>query len=153
MWFLLGKYVRKIVENSTDLQSLEMRTTYTVQRTTFDTHTLETNFRNQYFSNHILFVRKTNKNNIIYLQSVPLHLVTKTLITDPLWNGVLQPYVSFLKEAHFYSDVIPAIEQFERDANVQEAERINAFIRFFGCRLSLDTSKCMKMDSICRIEK
>lgn len=145
-------------------QSLEMRTTCIVHRTTFDLYTLKTTpqaskpiestfFDGQFFRlKPILFFSHFVCDNLIYLQSVTFHLVTKTLITDPLWNGVLQPYLSFLKEAHFYSDVIPAIEQFERDANVPEAERVNAFIRFFGCRLSLDTSKCMKIDSLCRVK-
>ncbi|KAJ6644273.1 hypothetical protein Bhyg_09240, partial [Pseudolycoriella hygida] len=44
----------------------------------------------------------------------------------------------FLNEVHFYSDIIPAIEQFEQKAKVPQSERFDAFVRYFGSRVSLD---------------
>lgn len=41
-------------------------------------------------------------------------------------------------EIHFYSDIVPAIEQFEQNSNVPEIERIDAFVRYFGARLSMN---------------
>lgn len=44
----------------------------------------------------------------------------------------------FMKEIHFYSDIIPAIEQFQKIVNMPEMEKIDAFVRYFGSRLSLN---------------
>lgn len=44
---------------------------------------------------------------------------------------------TFMKEINFYSDIIPAIEQFQEIVKIPKSERIDAFIRYFGSRLSL----------------
>lgn len=64
------------------------------------------------------------------------------MITNPLLVEFFQAALSFAKETHFYSDIIPAIEQFEQSANVPENERIDAFIPYIGSRFSLDPCKC-----------
>ncbi|XP_055317996.1 uncharacterized protein LOC129576655 [Sitodiplosis mosellana] len=46
----------------------------------------------------------------------------------------------FSNEMHFYSVIVPAIELFEQNANVPKTERIDAFVRYFGARLSLDSN-------------
>lgn len=74
-----------------------------------------------------------------------MHVVAKTAITNPYLVKLFQPSVSFVKEAHFYSDVIPAMTHFEESLNVPEEERINAFIRCLGSRLSLNPSKYLEM--------
>lgn len=43
----------------------------------------------------------------------------------------------FMKEIYFYSEIIPAIEQFQEIVNMPENEKIDAFVRYFGSRLSL----------------
>lgn len=58
---------------------------------------------------------------------------------------------SFLKEAQFYTHIIPALELFERQANVPDNEKIDAFIRCFGCRLSLNPSNCLNIKPLNRI--
>lgn len=67
-----------------------------------------------------------------------LQLVCKMALKNV--NSVKQSKV-FSKEIDFYSDIVPAIKQFERDSNVPENERIDAFVGFFGHRLSLDPRK------------
>lgn len=79
-------------------------------------------------------------NYLLSSQTKTLNLVAKTAITNPFLVSIFQPDVTFVKEAHFYSDVVPAIELFEQIRNVPENERINAFIRCIGSRLSLDPS-------------
>lgn len=70
-----------------------------------------------------------------------LKLVTKSSVTNPYLIDIFQPALTFVKETHFYTDIIPAIQQFERDHNVPENEKIDAFFRCFGSRISLNPSK------------
>lgn len=49
----------------------------------------------------------------------------------------------FLNEIYFYSNIIPAIKKFEEDSNIPHTERIDAFVQYFGSRLSLDSSKIL----------
>lgn len=67
-----------------------------------------------------------------------MHLVIKTPITSAYLAAFFNPAVTFVKEVRFYSDIIPVLEQFEKSANVSEQEKLNAFIRCLGWRISLD---------------
>lgn len=87
---------------------------------------------------YILWIIITLKKH--YLQSNTLHLVTKTAVTNAYLIDIFQPSLTFVKEVHFYSDIIPAIESFEEIADVPENERIDTFIQCFGSRISLETS-------------
>lgn len=69
-----------------------------------------------------------------FFQIETRQLVCKTMI------GPNQDPKQFLKELHFYSEIIPAIERFERDANVPQTERIDAFVPYVGSRSSIDPS-------------
>ncbi|XP_055309477.1 uncharacterized protein LOC129573196 isoform X1 [Sitodiplosis mosellana] len=51
--------------------------------------------------------------------------------------SVKNPIVSLIREIHFYSYIIPAVEQFERMSNISQADRLNAFFRYYGSRTSL----------------
>lgn len=70
-----------------------------------------------------------------------MHLVVKTAVTKADLVAIFQPSVSFVKETQFYSEIIPAIEQFERTQNLYEAERLDVFIRCVGYRISLNSSE------------
>lgn len=74
------------------------------------------------------------------LQTEILHLVVKTPVTHPLLVAIFKPSLSFVKEARFYSDIIPALQQFEKLADVPEEERLDVFIEYVGSRISLDPS-------------
>lgn len=63
--------------------------------------------------------------------------MAKTAVTNPYLVDIFQPALTFVKEAHFYSDIIPAFEDFECACNVPESEKIDAFIKCFGSRISL----------------
>lgn len=71
-----------------------------------------------------------------------LHLVAKTSVQNPFLVKVFQPALSFVKEAYFYSDIIPSIERLGQAAKVPDDERIDTFINCLGSRISLDPSKC-----------
>lgn len=79
--------------------------------------------------------------NFIDWQDGILHLVCKTPVTNPFLIEMFQPALTCVKEVHFYSDIIPAIESFEQYANVPVSQRIDAFIESPGSRISLDSSK------------
>lgn len=80
---------------------------------------------------------------IHFPQTETLLLVTKTAVSNPYLVDIFQPSLTFVKEAHFYSDIIPAIEVFENISNVMESERVDAFIRCFGSRISLDSGNIL----------
>ncbi|XP_055321212.1 uncharacterized protein LOC129577737 [Sitodiplosis mosellana] len=69
-----------------------------------------------------------------------MQLVVKTSVLDPYWAAVFKPELSFVKEVHFYANIIPAIQQFEQCTNVPEAERLNVFIQCLGSRISLNSN-------------
>lgn len=60
---------------------------------------------------------------------------------------MFQPALTFVKEARFYSNIIPALEQFQETSKVPETDRIDAFIQCFGARLSLNPSKFVEFVS------
>lgn len=70
-----------------------------------------------------------------------MHLVVKTPVTSPYLAELFKPAISFVKEVRFYSDIIPAVKQFEQESNIPEDERLDAFIQCLGWRISLDPSK------------
>lgn len=73
-----------------------------------------------------------------FLQVETLQLVFKTTLSGSISARKLK---QFWKEVHFYLDIIPAVQQFEEVANIPETERIDAFARHFGSRLSIDPGK------------
>lgn len=75
------------------------------------------------------------------LQTETLYLVSKTSVVDPSYVQVFQPAITFVKENRFYSDIIPAIKYFEEISNVPDADRVDAFVKCFGSRISLDPGK------------
>lgn len=74
------------------------------------------------------------------LQTETLHLVVKLSVTNPYLIKIFQPSVTFVKETHFYSDIIPAIKYFQQISNVAKNDLIDAFIRCPGSRISLNPS-------------
>ncbi|XP_031633861.1 uncharacterized protein LOC116347425 [Contarinia nasturtii] len=66
------------------------------------------------------------------------NVVIKTPVTNPILAKVFKPAVTFVKEVRFYTDIIPALEQFEEIANVPLEERLDAFIPSLGWRFSLN---------------
>lgn len=76
----------------------------------------------------------------VSFQFETLHLVCKTVRklyfrTDPYQ---ISRSTFFMKEIHFYSDILEAIKQFQEITNIPKNERIDAFARYFGSRLSLN---------------
>lgn len=68
-----------------------------------------------------------------------MQLVIKTPITNPYLVEIFQPMLTFVKEAYFYSDIIPTIQHVEEISNIPQSERIDAFFKCFGARVSLQT--------------
>lgn len=65
----------------------------------------------------------------------------KTPVTNPHLIEMFQPNITCVKENRFYSEIIPAIELFERILNSPNRSRTDAFIRCRGSRISLNSSK------------
>lgn len=62
-------------------------------------------------------------------------------MTNPFLAEFFEPAITFVKEVRFYSDIIPALEEFEQTANVPAEERLDSFIRCIGWRFSLNPSE------------
>lgn len=75
---------------------------------------------------------------ITYLQVETLRMVFKATLSGSISARKLK---QFEKEVHFYSNIIPAVNQFQEAANIPEAERIDAFAQHFCSRLSLNSGK------------
>lgn len=78
--------------------------------------------------------------NDYFLQIETLHLVVKAMLPGPV---SVKESKKFLKEVHFYSNIVPTLEQFEASANIPETERIDAFARYFCSRLSLNPGEIL----------
>lgn len=76
---------------------------------------------------------RLNEENFFKVET--LELAFKTMRPD---RDIAVQSMIFMKEIHFYSDIIPAIERYQEIVKVPESERIDAFIRYFGTRLSLN---------------
>lgn len=73
--------------------------------------------------------------------------------TTRLGSVSVRQSTQFMNEVHFYSEIVPAIKQFEAAADVPENERIDAFVQYFGSRLSLDpNAKNADADAIMILE-
>lgn len=70
-----------------------------------------------------------------FLQDQTLQLVIKTMRKGQI---TARQSMQFINEINFYSNIVPAIKRFEESVNMPEKEKIDAFPRYFGSRLSLD---------------
>lgn len=64
-------------------------------------------------------------------------MVSKTAVMNPYLIEIFQPAITFVKEIRFYSDIIPAVQEFEILSNVPSEKRLDAFITHIGSRISL----------------
>lgn len=78
--------------------------------------------------------------NLYFQKRKVHHLVTKSAISNPYLVALFQPSRTFVKEVQFYTSIIPAIERFEVDSNIEPGDRLDIFIKCFGSRVSLDLS-------------
>lgn len=84
---------------------------------------------------------RLSKLDLFTSQKKIVHLVAKSAVTNPYLIEIFQPSLTFVKENHFYSDIIPALEIFQQNSNVPHSQQIDAFIRCPGSRISLNSSK------------
>lgn len=90
---------------------------------------------------------ETNQFNF---QVETLQLVFKTMRSGAV---SARKSVQFMNEVYFYSEIVQAIMQFQTIVNMPENEKIDAFVRYFGSRLSLDTDmKTADADAILLLE-
>lgn len=67
--------------------------------------------------------------------------MAKSAVTNPYLVEIFQPSLTFVKETQFYSKIIPALERFEDDSNITPSDRLDAFIKCIGSRISLDSGR------------
>ncbi|XP_031638778.1 uncharacterized protein LOC116350921 [Contarinia nasturtii] len=77
-----------------------------------------------------------NRKVLVYSNKI-YSLVVKTPVLNVVLAEYFNPAVTFVNEVRFYTDIIPALEQFEEIANVPLKERLDAFIPCLGSRFSL----------------
>lgn len=73
---------------------------------------------------------------------VTLNLAVKFPVTNDILMTIFQPSVSCVKENSFYTEIIPALCQFQHELNILDNTFFDMFIQCYGARLSLEnTSK------------
>lgn len=81
---------------------------------------------------------KSNTTNAV----ATLNLAVKFPVTNDILMTIFQPSVSCVKENSFYTEIIPALSQFQHEFNILDDTFFDMFIQCYGARLSLEnTSK------------
>lgn len=70
-----------------------------------------------------------------------IHLAVKFPVRNDILTSIFQPTITCVKENAFYTEIVPALFQFQRECGVNDDDLIDIFIQCYGARLSLDTSK------------
>lgn len=87
---------------------------------------------------------------ISFSQVETLELTFKAMRLD---RDIAPQAALFMKELNFYTEIIPAIEQFQEIVGMPENEKLDAFVRYLSARLSLNAnSKIADADAILILE-
>lgn len=70
-----------------------------------------------------------------------IKLAVKFPVTNDVLTSIFQPCVTCVKENSFYTEVVPALYQLQRECDINEDSLIDVFIQCYGARLSLGSSK------------
>lgn len=80
---------------------------------------------------------------ILLLQIRILRLAVKLPVTDHFLTYLFQPRISCIKENAFYTEIIPAFHQLQRQCGVPNDDFVDMFIHCYGARLSADPSMAL----------
>lgn len=70
-----------------------------------------------------------------------IKLAVKFPVTNAILTSIFQPSITCVKENAFYTEIVPALFQLQRECGINEDSIIDVFIRCFGARLSIGSSK------------
>lgn len=69
-----------------------------------------------------------------------MRLAIKLPVTNEVLASIFQPTVTCVKENSFYTEIIPAFFQLQRESGISKNDFIDVFIHCYGARTSLDPS-------------
>lgn len=70
-------------------------------------------------------------------------MAVKLPVTDDFLTCLFQQRMSCIKENAFYTEIIPAFYQLQRQCGVQSDDFVDMFIHCYGARLSADPSMAL----------
>lgn len=70
-----------------------------------------------------------------------IRLAVKFPVTNDILTSIFQPTITCVKENAFYTEIVPALFQFQRECGINSNDLIDIFIQCYAARLSHDTSK------------
>lgn len=78
---------------------------------------------------------------ILRIQVKTVKLAVKFPVTNPVLTSIFQPSITCVKENSFYTEIVPALFQLQRECGINENELIDVFIQCYGARISIGSSK------------
>lgn len=70
-----------------------------------------------------------------------IRLAIKFPVTNAILTEIFQPTITCVKENAFYTEIVPALFQFQREYGINDNDLIDIFIHCYGARISLESSK------------
>lgn len=70
-----------------------------------------------------------------------MKLAVKFPVTNAILTSIFQPSITCVKENSFYTEIVPALIQLQRERGINEYELIDVFIRCYGARITIGSSK------------
>lgn len=70
-----------------------------------------------------------------------IRLAVKFPVTTDVLTSLFQPTVTCVKENSFYTEIVPALFQLQRECGINDDNLIDMFIQCYGARQSLGSSK------------
>lgn len=80
-------------------------------------------------------------NICVYLQVKIVKLAVKFPVTNAILTSIFQPSITCVKENSFYTEIIPALFQLQRECGINDANLIDVFIQCYGARITIGSSK------------
>lgn len=68
-------------------------------------------------------------------------LAVKFPVTDAILTSIFQPSITCVKENSFYTEIVPALFQMQREFGTNESKLIDVFIQCYGARITIGGSK------------
>lgn len=68
-------------------------------------------------------------------------LAVKFPVTNAILTSIFQPSITCVKENSFYTEIVPALFQLQRECGIDEHKLIDVFIRCYGARITIGGSK------------
>lgn len=70
-----------------------------------------------------------------------IKLAVKFPVTNEILTSIFQPSITCVKENSFYTEIIPALLELQRQCGIDDCDLIDIFVRCYGARITIGSSK------------